>query len=653
MFWRKKNARQPVPLNMVQSWWLFAAAIAALAPLLQHVPVWLSTAAGVGMAWRAWLIWRAAHLPPRWIMLILIVGGCVAIALEYRSLFGRNPGLALLVMLLALKLFELRSAADGMVVILLSCFLLLASFFFGQGILSALLVVAALIIIIAALLALQNPQAPRRHIQHSATLLAQALPFMLVLFVLFPRVQGPLWGLPQDAYTASSGLSESMSPGSISKVAQSDAIAFRVQFKGAPPLPQQQYWRGLTMIRYDGVSWKYRPEPELRELPYEASGKAIDYEVTLEPHNQRWLFALDKPGLLPPETSISADGLLLADQPVRNRLRYSMRSYPDFKADPQTTSRIFRAALQLPDGVNPRTRALAEGWRDQYQDSEKIVQVAIAFFQNQLLTYTLNPPLMQENAVDAFLFEHKRGFCEHFASAFAFAMRAAMVPARVVGGYQGGEINPVDGYFTVRQYDAHVWVEVWLKDKGWVRVDPTADSAPSRIENGLSRAVPADESLPMMARGKYEWLRELRYRWDATANTWNQIVLGFNPEKQRDLMQKLGMPEPDWKQMTAWLAGLCGLLLLGFTLFALHQRRQVDEAGLIWQRFQRRLLRRKLQLPSWMGPSTLARHAAAQLPQHAAAIHAIAESYVALRYADQQTPAQLAHFKALVARFKP
>jgi len=470
---------------------------------------------------------------------------------------------------------------------------------------------------------------------------------------LFPRVQGPLWGLPQDAFTASSGLSESMSPGSISKVAQSDAIAFRVKFKGQPPPPQQQYWRGLTLTQYDGVSWKYRPEPEMSELPYEPTGKSIDYEVTLEPHNQRWLFALEKAGELPPASSISRDGLILANQPVRNRLRYSMRSYPDLATDPKTTVRIFKAALQLPNGVNPRTRALAESWRAQYDDPEKIVQVAIAFFQSQFLTYTLNPPLMQENAVDAFLFQHKRGFCEHFASPIAFAMRAALIPARIVGGYQGGEVNPVDGYFTVRQYDAHVWVEVWLKGRGWVRVDPTADSAPSRIENGLSQAVAANESLPLMARNNYAWLRELRYRWDATANAWNQAILGFNPERQRDLLSKLGMPEPDWKQMTAWLAALCGLLLLGFTLFALHQREQRDEAGRIWQAFQRRLARREITIAAWMGPATYASYAAAQLPQHATAIHAIAECYAALRYAPEQTAAHLAHFKALVARFKP
>jgi transglutaminase-like putative cysteine protease len=662
LFQRFKRKAHPKPqapaLTLAQSWWLFAAAIAALTPLVQHIPAWLTASAAVGMAWRAWLIWRSGRLPPRWLLFLLVVAGCAAVAYSYRGFFGRNPGLALLVIFMTLKLLELRSARDGITVILLACFLLMSGFFFNQSISAALLALVALIVVIAALISLQpGPRLSiRKQLQQSALLLAQALPFMLVLFLLFPRVQGPLWGLPQDAFGASSGLSESMAPGSISQVAQSDAIAFRVRFKDETPPPQQQYWRALTLSNYDGINWSYRPTPERPELPYTPEGKVVDYEVTLEPHNQRWLMALEKPGKLPPDSSFSGDGLVLSNTPVRSRLRYEMQAYPDFQPAAEENSQRLSAALRLPPEVNPRTRALAEQWRQQYASDTEILQATAEFFQKQLLAYTLTPPLMRENAVDAFLFDHKRGFCEHFASAYAFALRAAGVPARVIGGYQGGEVNPVDGYFTVRQYDAHVWVEAWVKNRGWVRIDPTADSAPRRIDGGLRTAVSGEEA-PLLARQNYAWLREIRYRLDAVTNAWNQAVLGFNPQRQREVLNKLGMSEPDWKKMTAWLAGLCGLLILGLVLYAMRERTRGDIVTRLWRDFLLRLERKGVQPHHWMGPDTLAQQAAAQLPQHAAAIHAITAAYVALRYADELTPEQRAQQTATlrdsITRFRP
>ena len=263
---------------------------------------------------------------------------------------------------------------------------------------------------------------------------------------------------------------------------------------------------------------------------------------------------------------------------------------------------------------------------------------------------------MRENAVDAFLFEHKRGFCEHFASAYAFALRAAGVPARVIGGYQGGEVNPVDGYFTVRQFDAHVWVEAWIKGSGWVRVDPTADSAPRRLEGGLRTAVNSEEA-PLLMRENYAWLRELRYRLDAVSNAWNQAVLGFNPQRQREVLNKLGMPDPDWKKMAAWLAGLSALLILALILHAMRERSRLDPATRLWQDFLRKLAHKNIKPAPWLGPDTLAQQAAAQLPQHAAAIQDIAQAYIALRYSNEfisdERSRQTAALRLLITRFRP
>ena len=207
----------------------------------------------------------------------------------------------------------------------------------------------------------------------------------------------------------------------------------------------------------------------------------------------------------------------------------------------------------------------------------------------------------------------------------------------------------------MRQFDAHVWVEAWIEGRGWVRIDPTADSAPRRIDGGLRTAVSSEEA-PLIMRENYAWLRELRYRLDAAANAWNQAVLGFNPQRQREVLSRLGMPEPDWKKMSAWLAGLCGSLILALVFVAMRERANVDPVNRLWQVFLKKLARQNIRPAPWLGPDTLAQQAAAQLPQHAAAIQDIAQSYIALRYAELSSPhrrSQIDTLRRQIQRFRP
>jgi hypothetical protein len=291
-------------------------------------------------------------------------------------------------------------------------------------------------------------------------------------------------------------------------------------------------------------------------------------------------------------------------------------------------------ALSLPKDGNPRIRALAAGWREKTASDEEILREARSFFLRQGLTYTLAPPLLGEHTADEFLFDTKQGFCEHFANAFAVAMRAAGVPTRVVTGYQGGEINPVDAWLTVRQYDAHAWTEVWLAGQGWVRVDPTAISAPTRIDLNLAAAVPAGDPLPLLIRADLAWLRDLRFRLDAVTNAWNQWVLGYNPERQRQFLQRLGMPQPDWRRMTAALAILGGIALLALVAWTLRRRQARDPVLVVWDSLSRRLSRRGLARRASEGPIDYAERVAAALPAAAGEIRAIATEFAALRYAD-------------------
>ncbi|MDP1734625.1 MAG: DUF3488 and transglutaminase-like domain-containing protein [Sulfuritalea sp.] len=649
-------ARSNRPVSRRQAWWLLATALAASLPLAPQVPLWLSLAAGAAFIWRAALTWWQWRLPPRWLLVLLVVAGTASVFLQYRTILGRTPGVALLLVFLALKLLELRSARDAVATALLCYFLVLGQFLFTQTIPTALLACLTVLITTATLLAASDdrPQ-PQQQIRRAGLMLAQALPFMLLLFVLFPRVQGPLWGIPQDRFSAVSGLSDTMAPGSIAQLSQSDAIAFRVQFKGQVPPQSQLYWRGPVMPSFDGRSWRVAQTLGVYpEIPYAGIGAAVDYEVTLEPHGKFWLFALELPANLPPESALTSDYQPIARQAVRNRLRYTQSAWPEAIAGVNETPGSLRSALALPKDGNPRMRAIGASWRAQHgDDGAAILAEAENLFNRQLLIYTLNPPLLGPDMVDEFLFDTKRGFCEHFAAAFVFALRAAGVPARVVAGYQGGEINPVDGFLVVRQYDAHAWAEVWIAGRGWVRIDPTAISAPSRINSNLAAAVPAGEGLPFLARGDLAWLKELRHHLDAVTNGWNQWVLGYTPQRQKDLLASLGMNEPDWRSMTAVLSVLCGVVMLALTGWILRNRLRVDPALAAWRRFTARLARRGIAWRPWEGPQAFAERAAGQLPAHAARIREIAELYARLRYGPAPQATDLAQLKINVSAFNP
>lgn len=620
------------PLRRTQEPWLFACAVLTLLPDVEHAPVWLSIAVGIALAWRAWLWWRRAELPPRWLLTFLVAAGSAGIFLTYRQFFGKDPGIALLILFLALKLLEMRRVRDGLAVVFLCYFLLLTHFLNEQGIGVAGFTLAALVVVTAALASLGHGGRPAiDHMRQAALMLAQAAPFMLVLFLLFPRVQGPLWGMPADAYSGMSGLSDSMSPGSISNLSLSGEIAFRVKFEGDLPPKPDLYWRGPVLSDYDGRTWRAGARLGKVSPPDTPAERTYRYSVTLEPHNKHWLFALEMPSVLPPDAILLRDYLMISKVPVRSRIRYEAQSRLDIVPGADETAASLRSQLNLPAN-NPRTRALAEQWRRELASDEAVARRMLDHFRRESFFYTLTPPLLGENSIDQFLFDTRRGFCEHFASAFVFAMRAAGIPARVVTGYQGGEQNPVDGYLTVRQSDAHAWAEIWLKDQGWVRIDPTAAIAPSRIESGLASSVPAGEPLPFLVRADLGWLRAIRFRWEAVGNAWNQWVLGYSPQRQREVLSRLGMREPDWKAMTAAMAALCGVLLLGLTLWTLHNRVRIDPTVRAWNRLSRKLARIGLARSDWEGPMDYSHRVALARPELAQAMRAIAALYIEQRY---------------------
>ena len=648
------DARAPLRLRHVL--WLLAGFAMVAAPHVERLPWWLTGLVVTLSAWRVYLGHASVPLPSRWLLILVVVGATAGVYFNYRTLFGRDAGVALLVVMLALKLLETRVLRDAMLLSFLGYFLVITNFLYSQTIVTALYMLACTWVITANMVGLhysrREPPLMARF-RSAGMLLAQSTPLMLVLFLLFPRVTGPLWGLPQDAYAGATGLSDSMTPGSLSNLILSDAVAFRVKFNGTVPSAKQLYWRGPVMWDFDGRTWT-APRALYGTPEFTAHSPPISYEVTLEPHNKRWLFALDVPGKVPPRAFASADFQLYSAQPVTTRTRYEMTSFLDYSYGVAEDGIAMRRALALPAGFNPRTTAFGRELRTRYTSDRALTQAVLAKFRNERFSYTLTPPLLSmDDPVDQFLFETKSGFCEHFSSAFAVLMRAAGIPARVVTGYQGGEVNVLGNYLIVRQAEAHAWTEIWLKNEGWVRVDPTAAVSPLRVESGISAAVPRTDPLPLLVRGDFETLRQLQLTWDFMANTWNQWVLGYNPERQRLLLSRVGIDDATWYSLTVAMLCATFVIIIVLSVVVLRQMRSRarDPVKIAYLRFCEKLQRADLPREPAEGPLDYARRLAGARPDLAVPVAAITKLYVDLRYGPAPDGRQLRELRLTVREF--
>jgi len=642
---------------------LFAGLALAALPHTQRLPWWVNGWMALFFVLRIWIAMDSRKLPHRAWLMVLAIGGATAVFLSFRTIFGRDAGVTLLMLLISLKLLELKSMRDIFVAVYLAYFLALTNFFYQQTMPTAALILATVLVISASLVSFNDPG--RRLIDAARTagvLLMQASPVMLLLFFLFPRVQGPLWGLPQDAFSGITGLSDSMTPGNLSSLSQSDAIAFRAKFAGNPPPRRNLYWRGPVFWEFDGKTWRSGNTRLNNDYQVEVGSQFYDYEMTLEPHNRNWMFALDIPLRVPPQARMTTDYQLLSLPPIRGRMRYELRSYIDYKALSGADARDLAVALRLPRSGNPRARELASNWRAEAgtgsDSTAAVVRKGVEFFRNSQLEYTLTPPLLGENTVDEFVFDTKRGFCEHFSSAFAFMMRAANVPARIVTGYQGGELNPVDGYMEVRQAEAHAWAEVWSGAGGWVRIDPTALAVPMRVDSGLAAAVPKDSVFPALMRADAEWVRAMRFNWNALTNKWNQWVLGYNFDRQREMLSLFGMQSPDWRTLALMLfwstAGVIGLT----ALWLLGRWRRNDPVQRAWSQFCAKLGRIGIARGKSEGPLNYGKRAARDLPQRADLIGKIVALYIELRYGRELAQSDSRklnsrQLRELIGRFRP
>lgn len=634
-------------------WWLLLTAAVTVLPHLPYIQPWLGAGAVLVLLGQAWRI-HVARAAPGWLITTpLAICAGIGVVIGYQTLFGKQAGIALLVVLLSLKLLESRSVRDVRVCIYLAYFLQLGLFFDTESALTALIAVAGVWSATATLITVSGLHQPKRSLKLAGILIAQSMPIMLLLFFLFPRIPGPLWGLPEDAFSARTGLSDTMNPGSIAELIQSSEVAFRARFSGPPPPRAQLYWRGPVLTRFDGRQWTASPLPPGLTPFYEATGPAYAYTMTLEAHDKLWMLALDFPG---PDISGARYGQyfeLLSDKRVQQRTRFDAMAYPEARVGLDDRRHILNEARRLPPDRNPRTKALALQLRQKADSDTQMVSLALDWMRKAELGYTLSPPPLGRDTADEFLFDTRRGFCEHFTNSFVVLMRASGIPARVVTGYQGGELNPFDGHWIIRQSDAHAWAEVWLPGEGWRRVDPTAESYPARIDDGLASALGREEVLPFMIRPELEWLRTLRYRWDYVNNAWNQWVLGYNQSKQREFLSRFGLDAADWVQLGSALLALTGAIF-GTLLWWSHRAAiERDPLQRAWGAMERKLRKAGVPRLPHEGPADYARRAGEQLPAQRDAISVIAQRYAQMRYGrDVPERRDIRHLHSMIDRLK-
>jgi transglutaminase-like putative cysteine protease len=630
---------------------LLGACALVMMPHAWHLPAWASLAAAALLIWRGWITFHGNRMPPRLLLLPVVALLMLGVYGSYGTYLGREAGVCMLVLLLALKLLEMRARRDLFVVTFLSFFVLLTTFFYSQTIASALLASAGVIAILTALMSFQytgvHPPL-RRRLAAALQLFLLAAPLAVVLFVFFPRIQGPLWGMPQDAVRNGTGLSDSMEPGSISDLTLSPEIAFRVRFFDDAPPSSARYWRGPVLGHYDGRRWTPLASalPSSRQVLGRA--KPVRYQVTLEASGRRSLFALDLPAG-PPQlennpVQIQPDFQLLASQPVNQRVRYDAVSSLNYRLQVNESAVTLRDWMDLPPGYNPQTHEFATRLRARSASDVEMVDAVLRMFREQNFSYTLRPPMLGRHAVDEFLFSTRAGFCEHYAGAFVVLMRILDIPARVVTGYQGGELNKVDGYLTVRQSDAHAWAEVWLAGRGWVRVDPTAAVAPDRVERNLQAALApgAFGNFWSFQGPEGPWLatlRKLRDNRDAIDNAWNQWVLNYTPARQRGFLQSLGIDNPDWSTLAILVLTLGAAVTALVGLPLIRHREKTDPADRLYRKLCEELARQGLPRATHEGPLAYRKRLqqSALTPERRLAVLGFLELYETIRYGSPAT----------------
>jgi len=637
---------------------ILVALVIAVIPYWLRLPIWITAWALFFWGYAFQTTYRNWPLPKPWLRQTLIPFGLLGVLFSYDWALAGDTFVGMLAIMVSLKPLEIRTHRDKMITVFLSYFIILTHLLYDNSFFIALYMLVSVCITTAVLIHINHTSAGMpAHLKLSARIMIQAFPLTIALFILFPRIQGHFWGVFNPA-AERTGFSERLSPGDISSLAQDNAIAFRVDFHGNIPAPDHLYWRGIVFWYFTGQSWERGNRAPTRQSPFLGT-ETVQYTISLEPHDKRWWFALDLPEFAPRRVRLLDDFSLTSWRRVTVRTVYTLRSHLAFHTGPL---RFWEAAaLELPPQGNPKARALAQDWWRQNREPEAIVAKALSFLKENGFGYTLRPTLLEGDSIDDFLFRTRNGYCEHFASAFAFLMRAAHIPARIVGGYLGGERNPFGNYLIVRQSDAHAWVEVWLPKTGWTRIDPTSAIAPARVQQGSAAALPPAER-PIYLSSQYlatlyRYWKPVQFAWDRVNTGWNLRVIGYSRSQQQELLTSGEIMGASVKRILIGLLFLSAAIAMGLGVFYWGLRKsdliQTERVQRAYEIFCQKLARTTRPRRPEQGPVDYGRQVAGERADLAQRVAEITALYVRLRYGCGGNEGDEKRLQSLVKGFKP
>lgn len=660
----------PIPRNSLV--WLLSAHVAVVLPHIPRIPWWLTVLSIVCAFWRIQVFRGMWKFPGRWLRYSLVLAGTAGILFHYGTFLGAVAGVALLITAFSFKLLEMHTFRDAYIVVILAYFVIAMNFLFEQTLLRAIYGLICFVLVTAALIGINQSRShinPLTTLKTASVIFLQSIPLMIVFFILVPRV-GPLWTFNFDNNKAYTGLSDSMTPGDIASLSQSPKLAFRARFENEIPDNQQLYWRTLILYDFDGRTWRAEKQHTRKVFPYKLNYKPdwlenyhqqfnktesftntdfnrqqtrkYTYDVTMEATGQNYVFALDMPFTKDNRIAMSRDYVFRYKEKIKQRIDYTFTSSPLIETDIELPEGIRRKSLALPETGNSRARSLARQWRSQVNSDEAFIEKVLNHFNQEAYFYTLKPPLLGKNSIDEFLFDTRRGFCAHYAGAFAYLLRSVNIPVRVVTGYQGGEINTLGNYVLVHQFDAHAWTEAWLPGKGWVRLDPTASVSPLRIERGLEDALLEENTFlenSFFSTSKYRkipLISKIRLRIDYLNYLWHTKIVSYQAKQQYLLLSKW-FGQFSYKKM-ALIMLACGTLIVGILtigLFWKRPKRKYDPATIIYLKFCRQMENAGIPRLPGESPMDFAKRVSSSKPQLESQINTVTGLYIALIYSSR------------------
>src|SRR6266496_4280199 len=646
--------------------WLAAALLFTLPPMFDSLATWVPCLFLIALALKFWMEPKGYRLRSVTFKLMLAAAALFAIFVSYASLNGIEPAVSLLVILMSLKVLEAHTRREFQVMVMIGWVLCLCGFFLSQDFGIALCLLTAFALLLVALIQFHRGSSPGAFwppLGSASRLLGQAAPLVVLLFLLFPRINPGFRFEFRAIRSASTGFSGRLSPGSIATLANSSEIAFRAEFPGnISRSPGPMYWRGVVMWHCDGMEWRapYAPTSMSRSPTQSISGNSIRQRIMLAPHDARWMFALDRPFETPRGAMLAQGDYLWSFQPIRKARQYEVVSSFE-SAGKELSPKERREALELPSSISPAVRELAQSWTAQNSNPRAIVNSALQFFRTQGFTYSLSPGEFRKDDLEQFLFHRRVGFCGHYAASFATLMRLAGIPARVVVGYLGGEYNDLGHFFLVRQADAHAWCEVWLPGNGWIRVEPTTAVAPGRasldlnsfLERGMaSGQIEAGGSAFVTRLARSALFTDIRLAWETLSYEWDTRILAYDADVQDVMLNSIGLANRGpFVLIIEILIVAIALLVIYFAWMQLRTRSRADRVKALYERFCRKAARLGVRRDPWEGPSDFSSRAAQLLPNESQRIRQISNTYIALRYSQESATIILDKFAKEVSAF--